>query len=209
MNTTVNLNEKQISNDAEELFYKPYSVEVTLVGVAPILFHRWSCEDVEAKAAAVKNSKAKKTDNLEAYLYRMENGNIAIPTEYLRQSVIHVAKFRQDPRSPRKSAMDLFKASVIALSELADTGLKEPDYLDRRRVVIQRSAINRTRPALNAGWTASFLLLVQTPEYISADLLLAVITDAGRLVGIGDFRPSYGRFAVTKFEVLSDSGGEE
>lgn len=202
--TTVALNNEQITNDAADLIYLPYRTEVTLSGTAPILFHRWSCEDVEAKAAAAKNSAAKKSDNIEAYIYRADNGNIGIPTEYLRQSVIHAAKFRQDPRSPRKSAMDLFKASVIGLSDIADTGIKDPDYLDRRRVVIQRSAVTRTRPALNTGWTATFMLMVQTPEYISPQLLQAVLTDAGRLVGIGDFRPSYGRFAVTKFDVLED-----
>jgi len=26
--------------------------------------------------------------------------------------------------------------------------------------------------------------------------------DAGRLVGLGDFRPSFGRFSIIKFEVL-------
>ena len=43
---------------------------------------------------------------------------------------------------------------------------------------------------------------VQTPEYIPPQFLHSVLIDAGRLVGIGDFRPSFGRFNVTKFEVL-------
>ena len=205
MQKTVNFETNQITNDAEEHFNTPYSVEIIVTGTAPILFHRWSCEDVEAKASAAKNSKAKKTDNIEAYIYRTEKGTIAIPTEYLRQSIIHAAKFRQDPRSPRKSAMDLFKASLIGLTELADTGIKNPDYLDRRRVVIQRSAVTRTRPALASGWSATFFIMVQTPEYIPTELLHSVITDAGRLVGVGDFRPSYGRFAVTKFELISNA----
>jgi hypothetical protein len=102
--------------------------------------------------------------------------------------------------------MDLFKASLVGLRELADTGVDAPDYLDKRRVVVQRSAVTRTRPALNTGWAATFQFMVQTPEYISPQLLGEVISDAGRLVGIGDFRPSYGRFIVTRFDVLSDDG---
>lgn len=56
------------NNDAElhVLASAPYVARFTIEGVAPILFHRWSCEDVEAKANAAKNSKAKKTDNVES-----------------------------------------------------------------------------------------------------------------------------------------------
>ena len=181
----------------------PYVVEVEIEGTSPVLFHRWSCEDVEAKATAAKNSKAKKTDNIEAYLYRDESGNICMPTEYVRQSLIHAAKFRQDPRSPRKSAMDLFKAGVVSISDLASLNVTAPDYLDRRRVCVQRMGVTRTRPAVNAGWRAVVQLQVLTPEYIDRAVLLDVLNNAGRLVGVGDFRPTYGRFQVVRFDVLA------
>ena len=199
---TANFDLEQISNDAASSILMPYRVEVVLEGAAPILFHRWSCEDVAEKAAVAKGSKAKKTDNWESYLYRDDQGNIAIPTEYLRQSVIAAATYRQDPRSPRKSAKDLYKAALISLTDLASTGVSEPDYLDRRRVCVMRAGVTRVRPALNAGWRAAFQLIVQVPEYISPQVLNSVIADAGRLVGVGDFRPSYGRFNVVGFEVL-------
>src|SRR5512134_533370 len=97
---------------------EPYVVSVAIEGVADILLHRWNPEAVEEKARAAKGSAAKKSDDLESYVYRTETGEIAIPGEYLRQSIIAAAKFRQDPRSPRKSAMDLYKAGVIALTPL-------------------------------------------------------------------------------------------
>ena len=157
---------------------------------------------MEAKAKAAKGSKAKKEDDWESYLYRNDQGAICIPGEYVRQSIIEASKYRQDPRSPRKSAKDLYKAALISLTDLASTGAKEPDYLDRRRVTVMRAGITRVRPALNAGWRAVFQLMIQTPEYISPQVLNSVIADAGRLVGVGDFRPSYGRFNVVGFEVL-------
>lgn len=201
---TTNLAEVQVSNDGAAAIVAPYIAEITIEGAAAILFHRWSCEGVEAKAAAAKGSKAKKEDDWESYLYRDDAGEIAIPGEYLRQSIIEAAKYRQDPRSPRKSAKDLYKAGVISLTDLATTGATEPDYLDRRRACVMRAAITRVRPALNAGWSATFQMMVQTPEYIPPQVLNAVLSDAGRLVGIGDFRPSYGRFVVSSFKVLSD-----
>lgn len=203
MKQSIAYNEEQVSNDGAFSLLNPYIAEVELTGSSPILFHRWSCDDVETKANAAKNSKVKKTDNIESYLYRNEQGEICVPGEYVRQSVIGAAKYRQDPRSPRKTACDLFKASLIALTELASTGVKEADYLDRRRVCIQRSGITRIRPALNAGWQARFQFMVQVPEYITPAFFHEILTDAGKLVGIGDFRPTYGRFQISHFEVLT------
>jgi hypothetical protein len=179
----------------------PYRVNVTVQGTADILFHRWSCDAVEAKAKAAKNSKAKKEDDVESYVYRDDESNLAIPGEYLRQSVIFAAKFRQDPRSPRKSAMDLYKAGVVSLTNLASLGTKQWDYLDRRRVCIQRNGVTRVRPAMLKGWKAEFDLMVLTPEYIDPMTLRDVIEQAGRLIGMADFRPTFGRFGIVNFEV--------
>jgi hypothetical protein len=193
-----------VSNDAKSDIEHgiPYLVEVKLTGVAPLLFHRWSCDAVAEKAKAAKGSKAKKSDNVESYVYRNEEGELCLPGEYLRQSCLLAAKFRQDPRSPRKSAYDLYKAGVVSLTELASLGAKDWDYMDRRRVVVQRNALTRERPAMRAGWTATIQLQVLTPEYIDETQLADVISNAGRLVGVGDFRPTFGRFRIERFERL-------
>jgi hypothetical protein len=180
---------------------EPYAAHITVTGVAPLILHAWNVDSVEVKAKAAKGSKAKKEDDVESYVYRNEAGEIAIPTEYFRQSLINAARFRQDPRSPRKSAMDLFKAGIAGLEELCSLGTKEWDYLDRRRVTVQRNAITRVRPAMKPGWRVDLLVGVVLPEYISADVLNETLTQAGRLVGVGDFRPTYGRFQIAHFEV--------
>jgi hypothetical protein len=202
MNKVVKLSE--VTNGAEEIISAsmPYQASVTVSGAADFLFHRWNNEAVEAKSKAAKGSKAKKTDDIESFVYRDDDGNLAIPGEYLRMAIIGAAKFRQDPRSPRKSAMDLFKAAVISITPLASLGTKEWDYEDRRRVVIQRSAITRTRPAMKAGWKAVFDLQVNIPEYVDPNVLRETIEVAGRLIGLGDFRPTFGRFGIIGFSVL-------
>lgn len=183
----------------------PYIANVRIVGVADLLFHRWNCEAVEAKGKAAKGSKAKKTDDIESYVYRNDAGELSLPGEYLRQAVIHAAKFRQDPRSPRKSAMDLFKAGVVALTPLASFGTKDWDYEHRCRVTVQRNGVTRCRPAMKSGWTIDVDLLVNLPEYIPPDALQDVIVNAGKLIGLADFRPTYGRFSVASFGVLVDA----
>jgi len=191
-----------VTNDAAVDIEAPYIVRCQVQGTAAFLYHRWSVEGVEEKAKAAKGSKSKKTDNVESYVWRDDKGHLAIPAEYFRMSIIGAAKFKQDPRSPRKSAMDLFKAGIVVLEELASVGKKEWDYLDRRRVQIQRNGVTRVRPALLSGWQAEFNIQVLLPEYISPELFNEVLQMAGRLIGVGDFRPTYGRYQVVKFERL-------
>jgi hypothetical protein len=205
-----------VSNAGEETIVQdqPYSVEVRIEGDADLLFHRWQSDSVEAKANAAKGSKAKKTDDVESYVWRNNDHVICLPGEYLRGSMIDprngAAKYQQDPRSSRKSALDLFRAGVVSLTPLApiiraDGSLAADwDYVDRRRAVVQRAGVTRERPALNAGWTATQRFMVLLPQYISPSLLRRTLTDGGRLVGVGDFRPTFGRFSIIHFEVMRD-----
>lgn len=58
---------------------EPYVATVRIVGTADILFHRWNVEAVEEKGNAAKGSKAKKTDDVESYVYRTPDGGLARP----------------------------------------------------------------------------------------------------------------------------------
>lgn len=193
-----------VSNDAKGQIESliPYNVKIEIEGTAPLLFHRWSVEGVEEKSKAAKGSRAKKSDDLETYVYRNSEREICIPSEYLRMAMVTAAKFKQDPRSPRKSAMDLVKAGVVCLDELCSTGKTVWDFVDRRRVMIQRNAITRSRPALFTGWRTSITLRIVLPGYLDSQFVNDLAQSAGMLCGVGDFRPTYGRFQVTRFEVV-------
>lgn len=179
----------------------PYIATVTVEGTSSILFHRWSNEAVAEKAKAAKNSAAKKTDNVESYVYRCEDGTIGLPGMYLRGAVIEAGRYRQDPRSPRKSMMDMLKAAIVPLTEVGSLGKAEWDYLDEQRVTVQRNGVTRVRPAFLAGWRATIDLLCNLPEYVPPAVLLSLLNDAGRIIGVADFRPTYGRFQVVQFDV--------
>lgn len=206
-NTTHGIGGEAPTNDSEAgvLLGAPYVASVEIEGVCPIIFHRFPVDEVarqnDEKTPARKGGRGKKHDNPELSVYRNDENEICIPGEYLKQACVQAGRFRQDPRSPRKSAMDLYKALIIPLTELASLGTEKWDYLDRRRCVIQRAGICRTRPAFQAGWKATFQIMIQIPDYLSEQSLNSLLVDAGRLIGLGDFRPTYGRFNVTKFEV--------
>jgi len=191
------------SNGAEDtiLSGEPYVARVKIIGTADYLFHAWNVEAVAAKASAAKGSKAKKSDDLESYCYRDADGYLAIPGEQIRMSIVNAARYRQDPRSPRKSAMDLYKAGLVVLTQRASTGCKVWDYEHKCRVVVQRNAITRTRPALKEGWSAEWRIQILLPEYIRPTDLNETVTKAGVFCCLGDFRPTYGRFQLVSFEV--------
>lgn len=197
------LDDSQVRNSAEESIDtgRPYTVRVKLVGTTDILFHRWDNAAVAEKAAAKKGSEAKKTDSPETFVFRDQQGYICIPGLYFRSCLIASGKSFQDPRSPRKSMADLLKAIIVVDPELASLGVKAWDYESAMRVKIQMNAITRIRPAMRAGWEAEFRIQVLSGEYLKPATLHEIISNAGKFVGLADYRPTYGRFRVVEFAV--------
>ncbi len=182
---------------------EPYVARIVVKGTAPLLMHAYNIESVEEKKNAAKGSKAKKSDDLDSYVYRVSESDrrIGIPGANFCAALAIAAKSMQDPRSSRKSMMDLVKASVIALDPVAPfvPDVQEWDYVDQRRAVVQRAAIPRSRPAMNTGWEVAFTVLVNAPEYVPPSVLHSLATKAGMFQGLLDYRPTYGRFAVIAF----------
>jgi hypothetical protein len=196
----VNYDAEQTTSGGNETISltEPYTAQVLISGVAPLLFHAWNCEAVEEKSKAAKGSKAKKSDNIESYLYRTPDGRLGLPGKNFHATLIEAGRWSQDPRSPRKSLRDLVRAAVVPLDAIApfipDT--THYDYEDKQRVTVQRNGITRVRPAMQSGWRIRFRVLITLPEYLALPQLAKLITDAGRMVGLCDYRPTYGRFAT-------------
>jgi hypothetical protein len=190
------------SNDGESsiLGAAPYRISFIIRGTADLLFHRWSNEDVAAKATAKRGSAVKKTDNLEAYIHRDDDGMVCLPGVYVHAAIKEAGKFMQDPRSSRaKQACDLFKAALIPVTVLSPLGAGW-EIEDKRRMVVNRSGITRTSPGFKAGWEAGFDFDVVLPEYVSQEMFHEALSLAGRVIGLAQYRPTYGRFQVMKFE---------
>jgi hypothetical protein len=197
-----------ITNGARALIEQslPYRMTVTVIGVAPLLFHAWNTESVKEKGAAAKGSRTKKTDDLESYVYRDRDGNLGVPGQNFVSALALAGKRMPDPSSPRKSAFDLCKAGIIPLSIVAPflPGRPTWDFEDARRVTIQRAGITRIRPAMREGWQLSFDLLITMPDYLPPQTVMRLVGDAGRLVGLCDYRPTFGRFSTVSMVCHED-----
>lgn len=72
-------------------------------------------------------------------------------------------------------------------------------FLDYRAVTVQRAKTMRARPKFDA-WALTFDVLVNANELDPAEVQQA-LDNAGMLVGLGDYRPKFGRFVVRQFDV--------
>lgn len=70
----------------------------------------------------------------------------------------------------------------------------KPVYRLTRSVGIGKSRVIRTRPMF-PEWSVAFNFIID-PEQINIDDAKKYIQTAGRLIGLGDWRPIYGRFKL-------------
>ena len=71
----------------------------------------------------------------------------------------------------------------------------DPRFTLRKGVAVQKSRIIRIRPMIPTGWSITFDLEYDDTIVNKKNLEKAMI-DAGSLIGLGDWRPKFGRFTV-------------
>jgi len=171
-----------------------YKINVTIEGTRPLLQNRFSGGDEEgqtAKRKTVFNSE----DEAKKRLYQDEKGIIYQPGEQIEGALIKAAtEFKW---KGRKSFKDIVKSGIFVEPEIIPH--KYPEWeIDLRPVTIQRSRIMRARPRFNK-WALDFSIIV-THDALPKAVLKELLDHAGRYMGIGDYRPKFGTFIVTKFE---------
>ena len=175
-----------------------YEVKVRIEGVSPLLQHRFpDSENVkDIKSRKVSGSRDY-GDMCEKALYRLEDGTIFQPSEHIWSSLVKAAVNFKIAGRGKKTYKDLVKSAVFVAPDCIVHEIQDW-VIDRRSVVIQRSRIMRERPRFDK-WAISFNIRVIDTQ-LASDELKRLLDYAGTNVGIGDYRPRYGRFMVTKFE---------
>jgi hypothetical protein len=69
----------------------------------------------------------------------------------------------------------------------------DPRYRIRTGVVVQRSRVMRTRAMIPTGWTAEVLIDFDE-SLLNLDQVSDVLTKGGAHIGLGTWRPKFGRF---------------
>ncbi len=181
-----------------------YRIEGTLTGVAAILFNKWT--DAAEKSIREGTTGGKFTDeqrSAEAMekLYQDEQG-LFLPAWNLKQSLL--AGCAMAGLKEGKKAMGQFIKAMVFPDESPRFNKTAPDFIHEvpgKRPPRTGGACLIKRPALNAGWELTFGLSVIDPRR-SADHIKRSLEEAGMLVGLGSWRPEYGRFVISDWRVL-------
>jgi hypothetical protein len=192
-------NTKEESNMLQKDGVREFAVEIE--GVEPgLLQHRFSGATVKGLLDVVKSSSRQKhTPEEEAKMvaYLTVDGTLVQPGEHIFQAMVKASS--EYIMRGKRTYKDAVKGNVYILPELIPHRSNEYE-IDARRVVIQKASIVRHRPLLRE-WGLSFTVRVMD-DTIPDEVIHQILQKAGQSYGIGDFRPRFGKFAVTKFEKL-------
>lgn len=132
-------------------------------------------------------------------LYKAKNGKLFVPSIWLYRAMVNASAYK---KAGKYSLRPILAGAVRIEPEEIDLGTKKYE-VDIRTVVIQKSRIVRARPRIN-DWKLSFTLIYDSDLIADPYILKEVLEDAGKRVGIGDYRPQklgpFGTFTITKFE---------
>jgi len=182
-------------------------------GISSLLLHRWSeAKEVEEATRPIHVERRDPRTEAEAVCYRRRDGTIYVPGAQFAR-MLRDAGSAHKQRGSRKSLRYIVPAAIIVLADditlLNGDGRAFTDFeIDSRPVVIPstKGRIMRHRPRFNVPWSLEFSVEVD-PTLIDADTALQLLTEGGRRLGIGDYRPSsggpFGRFAVVSWEELA------
>jgi len=176
--------------------------EVTITGSAPgLLMHRFDLE-AEAEVQTKVKKTARKDDTPESQAargaYSFDDGGLYQPAEHIYQALCKAASWFRVPGQGKKTYKDAIKGNILIEPECIPHGVSSYK-IDSRPVRIQRARVVRHRPHL-PQWSLAFTIQVIDGDTVPGEVLNSILVTAGQSVGIGDYRPRFGRFTVTQFK---------
>lgn len=174
-------------------------VKVRIRGTSDYLQHRRNPED-ESDSVKKKNVVDYSKDADKA-LYLDEKIGVYIPSKHIRGALVESGK------NFIVKGLVNYKKIVDSTTEIdpdkIPIGKKTYDYKHQEfgRIPPKTgSSVMVSRPAFRKGWEAEFTILVIDEDRLPIKVLKEVLEFAGKFVGIGDWRPHFGRFEVVEFK---------
>jgi len=181
-------------------------ISLRLTGVRPLLMHNGRLADPldphAADLASFTSKRAKtKADHeiiaeLEWYGSLWLHGSRPCLPEHVLESVfVDGAKFKRKGRAAT-AGLEVTEPAILAYDGPQDLPAmwKDPEFRKRAGVRVRYAKTMRTRPRFPA-WSAQ-LTVSYLPSLLDRDEVVTFFTIAGALVGVGDWRPKFGKFTV-------------
>lgn len=184
-------------------------ITIEVSGVTPLICNRFS----DAAAIASTNGDRGSSAGMDrgtpheiatAKLYLGTNGKPIIPSPNLLRSIVDGGSFTKIGKKQITTARSSMLYSCLSI-DAAEVEIvhKQPWKVDTRPVRIPSTGgrILAHRPMFD-DWGLHFEVELDT-TILNAKLLRQIVDDAGKRVGLGDFRPAtkgpFGRFCVTRW----------
>lgn len=192
------------------------TIRVTIEGVTPIMFHRFSDEAAlkveEGKSKSIQAEKLTPREQAENFLHLDSNRKPVIPQTMLSSAITGAGIFHKVGRKQVTTGTTSIVTAAVTIQELEvpllDREGNEPRWeVDSRPIVNPATRGRRLchRPMFHS-WQASFTMEIDT-DIIDEKLARDLVDDAGKRLGIGSFRPQkkgpYGRFKVVSWKVTN------
>lgn len=187
-------------------------INIRIEGTTPMICNKFTDAAAEAassgtRAASANTDRGTPHEIAASKLYIGLNGKPCIPQPNLLRCLVDGGQFHKVGKTQvtttKKSMM--YGCVDIAAAEI-EIEHRQPWKVDTRAVRIPATGgrILAHRPMFD-DWALSFTLELDT-TIMGEKLLRQIIDDAGKRVGIGDFRPAtkgpFGRFVVTNWAVV-------
>jgi hypothetical protein len=175
-------------------------------GVCPLVFHNGQLADPlnkHSKEMRKVSGKRKKTEADFEQLAKLEwfgslylfNGTPCIPGEVLEAGFIEASRKSKRGQQAKAGIMsDGFWPLEYDGSKMPNELWEDESYRLTVGVRVQRNRIMRTRPIFRE-WAAT-VQLDYLPDQLNADEVIETMGILGRVVGLGDWRPRFGRFEI-------------
>ena len=168
-------------------------VEFELESLSPIMFSMYLDEAQPKTPEGYQEQGPRK-------VHRDVSGDICITPEMILATV-RAAAGDIAPRGKGKAMRREIMAGLYFREEMFSMGKKEPDEIDKRPVIRgkgEKTTLVMCYRPLIKEWkiTGTMILIELQPRFVKQ-----AFDRAGIRYGLGSYRPRFGRFAVTKWEV--------
>lgn len=189
---------------------------VGIKGITPILMNRFT-EDGEVKVSSGTSTvhigkTGTPREQAEPKAYKDKDGELYIPGPNIFSCLIGAGKFHKVGKSKVTTLKTSLVPAGISVREIICPvkNTNGSDWeVDTRSVVNPSTGGRRIchRPRLD-DWELEFTLEIDT-EMFSPEFVRILVNDAGRKIGLGDYRPErkgpFGKFSIVKWEEVAES----
>jgi len=133
-------------------------------------------------------------------LYLDEQGRPCIPADNILSLIVAGAKKDKNGGEAKSGVMTEIGCDTFALGydgpRNVDALYADPRFVDCRSAKVMSARVIRTRPIFRS-WTLCIKVLYNE-DVIDEQTITQALEMSGERVGLGDYRPRFGRFAVSR-----------